>query len=120
MNRSIIYLTLAGIVVISGCAARHANIIIDPVGVDMQLYQNDLVQCHFLARQVRSKAGQGAVGGAVVGGLVGGAVGNRNTARKAAGVGAIGGMARGARVTRYERRLVVKNCLRNRGYSVLN
>ena len=120
MNRSIIYLILFASAAISGCAAHRANIIIDPVGVDMQQYQNDLAQCHIIARQVRHRAGRGAVGGAIVGGAVGGIVGNRDTAKKVAGVGAVGGLARGAAVTRYERRIVVRNCLQNRGYSVLN
>ena len=120
MKHSIIYFALTGILVITGSAARAADIVIDPAGVDMQQYQNDSVQCHMLSAQVRPRAGRGAVGGAVVGGLVGRAVGNRHTARRAARAGAVGGLVRGAAVTRFERQLVVKNCLRSRGYNVLN
>ena len=120
MKRSIIYLTLAGMLTIGSYTAHAAEIVIDPTGVDMQQYQDDLVQCHLLSRQVRPKAGRGAVGGAVVGGIVGRAVGNRHTARRAARAGAVGGLVRGAAITRYQRHVVVRNCLHNRGYNVLN
>jgi outer membrane lipoprotein SlyB len=111
---------LLGIVVASGCAGRRADVVIDPAGVDMGRYQQDLAQCQEIARQVRHKAVGGAVGGAVVGGAVGGIVGNGETAGKGAGAGAVVGAARGARATREEKQLVIKNCLRNRGYKVLN
>jgi len=42
-----------------------------------------------------------------------------NTAR-GAGVGAVAGGARGVGSTNKERSRVVKNCLRNRGYQILN
>lgn len=104
----------------TGCAGRRANVVIDPAGVDMGRYQQDLAQCQQIAKQVRGKAAGGAVGGAVVGGAIGGIVGDSDTAGKGAGVGAVAGVARGAGATRKERQLVVKNCLRNRGYQVLN
>jgi hypothetical protein len=47
-------------------------------------------------------------------------VGNRKTVERGVGVGAVVGGAKGARATRAEKQLVVKNCLRNRGYKVLN
>ena len=103
-----------------GCASRSQDVIIDPAGVDMQQYQTDLAQCEQIAEQVRSKTGSRAAGGAVVGGLIGSVVGDSDTAKKGAGVGAISGAARGARATRHERLRVIKNCLRNRGYRVLN
>lgn len=108
------------ILTINGCVTRGQDVIIDPAGVDMQRYQNDLAQCEQIAEQVRSKTGSRATGGAVVGGLIGSVVGDSDTAKKGAGVGAISGAARGARATRYERLKVIKNCLRNRGYRVLN
>ncbi len=113
-------LLLAGIVAVAGCANRHGDVIIDPAGVDMGLYEQDLAQCQQIAGQVRQKAGGGAVGGSVVGGAVGGIIGNSDTAGKGAGVGAVTGAARGAAATNREKQLVVKNCLRNRGYKVLN
>jgi outer membrane lipoprotein SlyB len=109
-----------GLVLATGCAARNRDIIIDPTGVRMDQYQADLAQCQRISMQVEQKAGGGAVGGAVIGGLIGSAVGNSKTAKKGATVGAITGTARGARATKRERQKVVKNCLRQRGYVVLN
>lgn len=111
---------LISLVAVSACAGRRADVVIDPAGVDMGRYQQDLAECQEISKQVRGKAAGGAVGGAVVGGAVGGIVGNSDTAGKGAGVGAVTGVARGAAATRQERQHVIKNCLRNRGYSVLN
>ena len=66
------------------------------------------------------KAAGGVVAGAVVGGVLGAIVGNSSTAARGAGVGAMTGGVGGAGSTHQERQLVVKNCLRNRGYKVLN
>ncbi len=111
---------LVSLVTAAGCAGRRAGVVIDPAGVDMGRYQQDLAQCQEIAKQVRHRAVGGAVGGAVVGGAVGGIVGNGETAEKGAGTGAVVGMARGAAATRREKQLVIKNCLRERGYKVLN
>lgn len=120
MKTAVLLLSLVSFVFHTGCAARNKDVIIDPTGVDMAQYQSDLVLCQDIARQVNQKAGAGAVGGAVVGGLIGATLGNSDTARKGAGVGAITGTARGARATKRERQKVTKNCLRNKGYVVLN
>ena len=62
----------------------------------------------------------GAVAGAAVGGLMGASVGNGETARRSAGAGATyGGTRSGVRALN-ESNKVVRNCLRNRGYAVLN
>ena len=111
----------ASIVVTAGCGARRGGVVIDPYGVDMAQYRWDLADCQEISKQVDGKAGGGAVGGAVVGGAVGGIIGDSSkSAAKGAGAGAVVGLARGARATRQERQKVVKNCLRNRGYAVLN
>lgn len=86
----------------------------------MERYQADLAECEQVAQQVDQKAGAEAAGGALVLGLIGAVVGDSDTAKTGAGVGAISGGARGAAATNRERALVVKNCLRNRGYRVLN
>lgn len=114
-------LVIAAVVLSAGCAGpRRSGVVVDPAGVDMGQYQKDSTECQQVAQQVDPKTGAGAVGGAVVGGLVGAAVGNRQTVERMAGAGAVVGGARGARATRAEKQLVVKNCLRNRGYKVLN
>lgn len=106
------------LLVSAGCAQQQ--VIVDPKGVDMGRYQQDLAECQQISQQVQQKAGGGAVVGAVVGGLVGAAVGSHETAQRLAGAGAVVGGAKGAGATAQEKDQVVKNCMRNRGYSVLN
>ncbi len=101
------------------CAHRQ-RIIVDMKGVDAAQYQRDLVECQSYAAQVARQAGKGAVGGAVVGGAVGAIIGDSDTAKKGAGVGAVTGLVKGGAKTRREKQNVVKNCLRGRGYTVLN
>jgi len=114
-----VFILTSSLIAVAACA-HHSDVVIDPAGVDMGRYQQDLAQCEEISKQVRSKVAGSAVGGAVVGGAVGAIVGNSSTAGKGAGVGAVTGVARGASATRQEKQLVVKNCLRNRGYKVLN
>lgn len=103
----------------AACASKQ-QVIIDPAGVDMGKYQQDLTECQQISEQVEQKAAGGAVAGAVVGGLVGAALGNSGTAGRMAGAGAVVGGASGVGATQQEKDQVVKNCMRNRGYSVLN
>tara|TARA_B110000503_G_C7122486_1_gene403130 strand:- start:484 stop:882 length:399 start_codon:yes stop_codon:yes gene_type:complete len=114
---------------ISGCANRHhsqqannGGIIIDNQGVDMQQYYRDTEACSSFATQVpvAEKATTSAVGGALVGGVLGAIVGDSSTAAKGAGVGAVTGGIKGTSSGNRERDRVVKNCLRGRGYRVLN
>lgn len=105
---------------LGGCAAHGSKPIIDPAGVDMAQYQEDVGECEQIATQVEQKAGAGAAGGAVVGGLVGAIFGGSDGALKGAGAGAVGGGARGSAATQREKSRTVKNCLRNRGYRILN
>ena len=116
MKRTMFCISLLGITVAAACASSSKPVI-DPAGVDMEQYNVDLAECEQIADQVEQKAGEGAAGGAVVGGLIGAITGN--TAR-GAGVGAVAGGAKGVGSTNKERSRVVKNCLRNRGYQILN
>lgn len=95
------------------------EIIIDKKGVDMARYEQDLAECRSYSEEVRTgeKVAKGAASGAVVGGLIGAITGD---AGKAAGVGAVGGGARGANEGSQDEVRVVKQCLRGRGYKVLN
>jgi len=96
------------------------NIIIDPNGVDMGKYQTDLAECESLAGQVEGQGGKGLVRGAIVGAAIGAARGNSTQAKKDAGVGAVVGGASGRGATAAEQEKVIKNCLSNRGYTILN
>jgi outer membrane lipoprotein SlyB len=106
----------------SGRGPLYSGPIIDPQGVDMGRYQADLTECEAIADQVPvgERAVAGAAVGAAVGGVVGGIMGNRRTAVRSAGVGAVGGGVQGAASGMRERDQVVHNCLRGRGYRVLN
>lgn len=108
----------------SGCASqnRPGEPIVDLQGTDPVLYSQDLAECRTYASEVAvgARIGTGAAAGAVLGGLIGAAVGDSSTAQRVAGAGAAHGGARGGMGGLRERSVVVKNCLRHRGYKVLN
>ena len=120
-QRALVCVVLVATVSLYACASgRGSKPVIDPDGVDMGRYQADLAECNRIAEQVEQKAAEGALGGALVGGLIGAVIGDSDSVKKGAGVGAVSGAARGAAETRREKAQVVKNCLRSRGYTVLN
>lgn len=119
MKKQILILGLS-LIVMNGCAAKSGNIVVDHQGVDINEFKVNLAQCEELATQAESKVGKGLVGGAVVGAIAGNIVGDNKTRRKGAKLGALGGLIKGAIATKRERTIIVKNCLRNRGYAVLN
>ena len=120
MKPDLVAIGLLGIILNAGCAAHSSKPIIDPEGVDMQQYEADVASCEEIATQVEQKAGEGAARGALVGGLIGAVLGDSETVVRSAGVGAVAGGASGAATTEKEESEVVKNCLRNRGYKILN
>ncbi len=99
-----------------------SNPIIDTQGVNMARYEADLADCQNVADQVQlgRQATVGAVAGAAIGGVFGAVIGDSDTAQRGAGVGAVGGGARGAGRGLQERERVIKRCLMGRGYRVLN
>lgn len=109
---------------LGGCAShnRPGEPIVDLSNADPIRYERDLGECRQFADQVPmgTRIGAGAAAGAVLGGVIGAAVGNSNTAARGAGVGAASGTFRGTADGLRERSQVVKNCLRQRGYRVLN
>ena len=111
---------LAAIMLLSGCSSQR--IIIDEKGTDMSNYDSDLVECQAYADQVPkgSEVAKGTVGGALIGGTIGAIVDNSRTAGRAAGAGAVTGAVRGGSKAENEKDRVLKNCLRNRGYKILN
>lgn len=119
-------LLLLSVVILAACASVEDmtgnNPIIDSQGVNMVAYNGDLTECQSYADQVAigQKAAAGAVSGTVVGGIFGAVLGNSDTAQRGAGVGAVGGGARGVGEALRERQRVIKSCLRGRGYRVLN
>ncbi|MGB1561463.1 MAG: glycine zipper family protein [Sinimarinibacterium flocculans] len=120
MTRRPVFIAASAVLLLAACASRGP--IIDTQGVDMARYNQDLSQCETYATQVNTgaEAGKGAVGGAVLGAAIGAIVGNSTTVARGAGVGGVVGGARGAARGESEKDRVVKNCLRGRGYRVLN
>lgn len=114
------YYSLLLILILSGCASQR--VIIDKEGVDMSRYEQDLAACRAYAEEVPvgEEVGKGAAGGAVIGGVVGAILGGRRGAETLGGVGAVTGATRGGGSAAQEKDQVVKNCLRGRGYRVLN
>jgi hypothetical protein len=102
----------------AGCAS-HPGPIIDTKGVNMARYEIDLRECSEYAEEISVAEGtaKGAAAGAVVGAAAGAISGD---ADRGAGYGAIGGGTRSALYNQREKERVVKNCLRGRGYRVLN
>ena len=110
-----------GLLILSGCTTTD-EIIIDKKGVNMTAYEQDLAECQSYSEEVRTgeKAARGAASGAVVGGLIGAAVGNSRDVQRGAGAGAVTGGAKGVSQGERDKVQVVKQCLRGRGYRVLN
>jgi len=104
---------------IFGCAANNEPII-DTKNVDMTMYEQDLTECKSYAEQVDTKTGvaKGAAGGGAVGAGVGAIAGG--SISKSAGIGALLGGAKSANRATDDKNNVVKQCLRGRGYKVLN
>jgi outer membrane lipoprotein SlyB len=119
MNR--LFLLCAPLLLVFSCTTTD-EIIIDKKGVNMSHYEDDLAECKVYSEDVKvaEKGARGAASGAVVGGLIGAVGGGHRDASQAAGVGAVGGGAKGLNEGDKDKVKVVKNCLRGRGYKVLN
>ena len=129
-------LSIASAMVI-GARAAHANIVVVDMSQvqDYTQYQTDLQQCEGLAVQNQPDAPQreAAAGTAVKGAAVGAAAGaisggsGSSAAKKGAGIGVIAAASRNSRNRRAasanasaQTDQIVKNCMRGRGYNVLN
>lgn len=103
---------------LSGCAGTP-HPIIDTKDADMDQYHADLAECEQFAEEVDVAGGvvRSAAVGAVLGAAMGAITGDVGPA---AGLGAIGGGAGAGLEEARTRQSVVKECLRGRGYRVLN
>ena len=129
-------LSIASAMVI-GIQAVHANnVVVDMSQVqDYTQYQTDRQQCEGLAVQnqpdapqreaVAGPAVRGAAVGATAGAISGGS--GSKAAKKGAGIGVIAAASRNSRNRRaasanasVQTDQIVKNCMRGRGYNVLN
>lgn len=111
---------------IAGCAQSYQPVV-DTKGVDTARYQQDLFECRQYAEQT-SPAGDaavgglaGAAGGAALGAIVGAFTGGAGTgAAIGAATGGAVGVAGGAGKGITDQQRIIDNCLRGRGYNVLN
>jgi FAD/FMN-containing dehydrogenase len=104
---------------------------------DIDKYNVDIGQCQVLADSITIKGDETAshkkraFRGAIAGGLLGAAVGGSSGAKYGAGAGAATGVTGGiiskgqseqevARALAQEKHTVMSNCLKGRGYAVLN
>ena len=114
----------AALTLAAGCAQSKplGSPIVDMKGINRAAYEADLAECRSYAAEVQAgkRAVAGAAAGAVLGGLIGAAVDDSDAAKRSAGAGAVVGGAKGGAHGLRERSMVVKNCLRGRGYRVLN
>lgn len=110
---------------VTACSAMKdpSGAIVDLQGVNRQQYEIDLADCQSYADEVSigKHVTAGAAGGAAVGTVAGAVSGaNKTGIGQAAGVGAVyGGTMAGVSAVG-EHRQVLRECLRGRGYRVLN
>ena len=105
-------------IVLAGCAANPKPII-DTKGVDPELYAQDMAECEAYTEEVIIAAGaaKGTATGVAVGAATGMVTGNVGDS---AALGGIYGGTRSALEADREQQRVWKNCMRGRGYRVLN
>ena len=106
-------ITLAALLT-TACASSK-RVVVEKQGIDEAQYQQDLSDYRAVADEVSTGRG-----GAVIGGILGAIFGNSGTAGRMAGGGAVIGAAGKAGDAEQEKSQVVKNCMRGRGYRVLN
>jgi len=129
MNRLVAFAAAIGLsaAILSGCTATSQPIV-DTKGVDSNQYAKDNADCQNYAdnANVAGDAAVGAVGGAaggaalgaITGALTGGGAGTG--AAIGAATGGVLGLGGGAYSGVEQKREIYRNCMRNRGYSVLN
>lgn len=115
-------LSLSIIVLLFTSACASNQYVIDTKGVDQAQYQIDLDECKAYRDQLKTgkTVGKSAAFGAVIGAAIGAALGDSDTAVRMAGGGAVQGGAGGALDGNRSKDEIVKSCLSQRGYRVLN
>ena len=117
--------SFAAIALLAGCATAPGGADYRPMvdtGHRIGDYNADLAECQQYAQRAAGAgdgAVAGAVGGAIVMGVLSAILGGGGHGRWAA-VGALSGAASGAAAGETNQRDVIRRCMANRGYSVLN
>jgi len=113
-------LLIISLVIMTASCAHQRRVIVDMQGVNRIQYQADLQDCQSYALQVKDRTAKGALAGGLISGAIGAALGNKEIAQRLAGAGAISGAVKGNVSSKREQEIVVRRCLRGRGYRVLN
>lgn len=124
MKKLFLYLNLFFVV---GCVQtdlsdRNDIAIIDTRGVDESVFKKDYSECSDFAKNIdltERTLKQGAVAGAT-GAAVGAIIGGEEAAKKIGGSAAVLNAVEANLDGRNEQAKIIKNCLRGRGYKVLN
>ena len=124
MKKLFLYLNLCFVI---GCAQtdlsdRNDIAIIDTRGVDESVFKKDYSECSDFAKNIdltERTLKQGAVAGAT-GAAVGAIIGGEESAKKIGGSAAVLNAVEANLDGRNEKAKIIKNCLRGRGYKVLN
>jgi len=124
MNYKIRNSILFAAILLTGCATNGGGaggILVDTKGKDSAQYTADDYECQHYAesQSVASNAAAGAGAGALFG-LLMGAVIDRQNMYQYARAGAVGGVAGGASHGIKNKDEIFRNCMRGRGYTVLN
>ncbi len=100
---------------LSACSATVP--VVDTDGIDQAQFQQDYARCQEFQKQAKAQWQSGAMGGALVGGLLGAIDGDAGAGALAGGV--IGtAESQGDYADRKDR--IIRECLRQRGYKVLD
>ena len=107
-------------VILTSCATQ--NYVVDTKGVDLGQYATDLSECKDYRKQVPTGNGvaESAMVGLALGAIFGVILADPDVAREFATTSAIESGTAKAIENTHTQDDIVKNCLRNRGYSVLN
>ena len=124
MKKFFLYLNLCFVI---GCVQtdlsdRNDVAIIDTRGVDESVFKKDYSECSDFAKNIdltERTLKQGAVAGAT-GAAVGAIIGGEEAAKKIGGSAAVLNAVEANLDGRNEQAKIIKNCLRGRGYKVLN
>jgi outer membrane lipoprotein SlyB len=113
---------LSLVVLLNGCASYRPLVDAHSVSSPQQ-YEQDLSQCQRYAAQV--SPGQSAAAGALFGALLGAAIsgalgGNHYVTEHVAAAGAVQGAASGAAGAADAQVQIIRNCMNDRGYTVLD
>lgn len=122
-KNSKVLLILAGAMVMTACTSLNSGASHRPIvdGGDLSNYEFDLTECQAVAEQreyLNDETKSDAAIGAVLGALAG-SDGDRGDIIGGAIVGAAVGAGGKAYDTRTERKNIVINCMRNRGYNTV-